>query len=197
MEADQASGILGQLPERLQSDVAYRIATVENITPNVLKEIEESLESSLRDMLSGNQDAGGPKVVGDILNLTGSSVEKSVLDNMDDQDPEVAESVRNLMFVFEDISKLTDREIQTLMREVDQKDLVVALKSASDEMKEKVLGNMSERVRKFITEEMEFQGPMWLSEVEEVQLRIVQQVRQLEEQSQVTIVRGDSDDQFV
>ena len=197
LEADQASGILGQLPERLQSDVAYRIATVENITPNVLKEIEESLESSLRDMLGGNQDAGGPKVVADILNLTGSSVEKSVLDNIDAQDPEVAESVRNLMFVFEDISKLTDREIQTLMREVDQKDLVVALKSASDEMKEKVLGNMSERVRKFITEEMEFQGPMWLSEVEEVQLRIVQQVRQLEEQSQVTIVRDDSDDQFV
>ena len=197
LEADQASGILGQLPERLQSDVAYRIATVENITPNVLKEIEESLESSLRDMLGGNQDVGGPKVVADILNLTGSSVEKSVLDNMDAQDPEVAESVRNLMFVFEDISKLTYREIQTLMREVDQKDLVVALKSASDEMKEKVLGNMSERVRKFITEEMEFQGPMRLSEVEEVQLRIVQQVRQLEEQSQVTIVRGDSDDQFV
>jgi flagellar motor switch protein FliG len=197
LEADQASGILSQLPERLQSDVAYRIATMENITPNVLKEIEESLESNLRDMLGGNQDVGGPKVVADILNLTGSSVEKNVLDNMDAQDPGVAESVRNLMFVFEEISKLSDREIQTLMREVDQKDLVVALKGASDEMKDKVLGNMSERVRTFITEEMEFQGPMRLSEVEEVQLRIVQQVRQLEEQGQVTIVRGDSDDQFV
>ena len=197
LEADQASGILSQLPERLQSDVAYRIATMENITPNVLKEIEESLESSLRDMLGGNQDVGGPKVVADILNLTGSSVEKNVLDNMDAQDPEVAESVRNLMFVFEDISKLSDREIQTLMREVDQKDLVVALKGASDEMKDKVLGNMSERVRTFITEEMEFQGPMRLSEVEEVQLRITQQVRQLEEQGQVTIVRGDSYDQFL
>ena len=160
LEADQASGILAQLPERLQSDVAYRIATMENITPNVLKEIEESLEASLRDMLGGNQDVGGPKVVADI-------------------------------------PKLTDRDIQTLMHEVDQKDLVVALKSASDEMKEKVLGNMSERVRTFITEEMEFQGPMRLSGVEEVQLRIVQQVRQLEEQGQVTIVRGDSDDQFV
>ena len=194
LEADQASGILAQLPERLQSDVAYRIATMENITPNVLKEIEESLEASLRDMLGGNQDVGGPKVVADILNLTGSSVEKNVLDNMDAQDPEVAESVRNLMFVFDDISKLTDREIQTLMREVDQKDLVVALKGSADEMKDKVLGNMSERARTFITEEMEFQGPMRLSEVEEVQLRIVQQVRQLEEQGQVTIVRGDSDD---
>ena len=137
------------------------------------------------------------EVVADILNLTGSSVEKSVLDNMDAQDPEVAEAVRNLMFVFDDIAKLMDREIQTLMRDVDQKDLVVELKSASEELKDKVLGNMSERVRAFITEEMEFQGPMRLSEVEEVQLRVVQQVRQLEEQGQITIVRGDSDDQFV
>ncbi len=197
LEADQASGILAQLPERLQSDVAYRIATMEKITPNVLKEIEESLKALLRDVLGGNQDVGGPKIVADILNLTGSSVEKNVLDNMDAQDPEVAESVRNLMFVFDDISKLSDREIQTLMREVDQKDLVVALKSASDEMKDKILGNMSDRVRTFITEEMEFQGPMRLSEVEEVQLRIVQQVRQLEEQGQISIARGDSDDQFV
>ncbi|MFT5376318.1 MAG: flagellar motor switch protein FliG [Candidatus Latescibacterota bacterium] len=197
LEAPQASGILSNLPERLQADVAFRIATMENITPHVIKQIEESLESSLRDILGGNQDVGGPKVVADILNLTGSSVEKSVLDNMDAQDPEVAEAVRNLMFTFADISKLTDRELQTLMREVDQKDLVVALKSASDELKDKVLGNMSERVRTFITEEMEFLGPMRLSEVEEVQLRIVQQVRQLEEQGQITIVRGDSDDQFV
>jgi flagellar motor switch protein FliG len=193
----QAAGILAQLPERMQADVAYRLATMENITPNVIKEIEEALEASLRDMLGGDQDVGGPKVVADILNLTGSSVEKSVLDQMDGQDPEVAEAVRNLMFVFGDIAKLTDREIQTLLREVDQKDLVVALKSAEDELKEKILGNMSERVRTFVTEEMEFQGPMRLSEVEEVQLRIVQQVRQLEEQGQVTIVSGDTDDQFV
>lgn len=197
LEAAQASGILSQLPERMQSDVAYRIATMENITPNVIKQIEESLESSLRDILGGNQDVGGPKVVADILNLTGSSTEKNVLDQMDAQDPEVAESVRNLMFVFGDIARLTDREIQTLLREVDQKDLVIALKAADDELKEKVLSNMSERVRTFINEEMEYLGPMRLSEVEEVQLRIVQQVRQLEEQGQITIVRGEADDQFV
>ena len=197
LDPAQAAGILAQLPERLQSDVAFRIASMENITPNVIKEIEESLEQSLRDILGGNQDVGGPKVVADILNLTGSSVEKNVLEKLDGQDPEVAEAVRNLMFVFEDIAKLTEREIQTLLREVEQKDLVVALKGASEEMKEKILGNMSERVRAFITEEMEFQGPMRLSEVEEVQLRIVQQVRQLEEQGQVTIVRGEADDAFV
>jgi flagellar motor switch protein FliG len=164
LDPAQAAGILAQLPERMQADVAYRVATMENITPNVIKEIEESLEQSLRDILGGNQDVGGPKVVADMLNLTGSSVEKNVLDQMDGQDPEVAESVRNLMFVFDDISKLTDREIQTLMREVDQKDLVVALKASTDELKDKILGNMSERVRTFITEEMEFQGPMRLSD---------------------------------
>ena len=197
LDPAQAAGILAQLPERMQADVAYRVATMENITPNVIKEIEESLEQSLRDILGGNQDVGGPKVVADILNLTGSSVEKNVLDQMDGQDPEVAESVRNLMFVFDDISKLTDRELQLLLREVDQKDLVIALKAASDELKEKILGNLSERVRTFITEEMDFAGPMRLSEVEDVQLRIVQQVRQLEEQGQITIVRGDSEDSFV
>ncbi len=197
LDADQASGILTQLPERLQPDVAYRIATMENIAPNVLKEMELSLEETLKDMLGGNQDAGGPKVVADMLNLTGSSVEKNVLDNMDSMDPNTAESVRNLMFVFEDILKLSDREIQILLREVDQKDLVIALKSSSEELKEKVLGNMSDRVRQFVTEEMEFTGPMRLSEVEEVQLRIVQMVRQLEEQGQVTILSGDADDQFV
>jgi flagellar motor switch protein FliG len=197
LDPAQAAGILTHLPERTQADVTYRIATMENITPAVLKEIEESLEQNLRDILGGNQDVGGPKVVADILNLTGSTVEKNVLDQMDAQDPETAEAVRNLMFVFADISKLSDREIQTLMREVDQKDLVVALKGSEEDVKEKILGNMSERVRTFISEEMEFLGPMRLSEVEEVQLRIVQQVRQLEEQGQITIVRGDSDDTFI
>ena len=197
LDSAQAAGILAQIPERLQADVSYRLATMENITPNVIKEIEEALEQSLKDLLGGDQDVGGPKVVPDILNLTGSSVEKAVLDQMDAQDPEVTESVRNLMFVFGDIVKLTDRELQTLLREVDQKDLVIALKTAEDELKDKVLGNMSERVRTFMTEEMEFLGPMRVSEVEEVQLRVVQQVRQLEEQGQITIVRGDSDDQFV
>jgi len=197
LDSAQAAGIIAQLPERLQPDVAYRVATMENISPNVIQEIEESLEQSLRDILRGNEEVGGPKVVADILNLTGSTVEKNVLEQMDGQDPEVAESVRNLMFVFEDIVKLTDREIQALLGEVDQKDLVVALKGASEDLKEKLLGNMSARVRTFITEELEFQGPMRLSEVEEVQLRIVQQVRQMEEQGQITIMSGDSDDAFV
>ncbi|MEW6754800.1 MAG: flagellar motor switch protein FliG [Candidatus Latescibacterota bacterium] len=197
LEPTQAAGILAQLPERLQAEVAYRIATLDNITPMVLKQIEESLQTNLKDLLGGNQDVGGPKVVADMLNLTGGSVEKSILDRLDAQDPEVAEEVRNLMFVFDDIQRLTDREIQTLLREVEQKDLVIALKAASEEVKGKILSNMSERVRSFIEEEMEYLGPMRLSEVEEVQLRVVQKVRQLEEQGQINIVRGGGKDTFV
>ena len=170
---------------------------MENITPNVLKQIEESLEANLRDILGGNQDVGGPKVVADILNLTGSSVEKSVLEQMDSADPEIAEEVRNMMFVFGDLVKLTDKELQVLLKEVEQKDLVVALKGADEELRDKVLGNMSERVRQFILEEMEFLGPTRLSEVEEVQLRIVQLCRQLEDQGQIVITRGDASQTMV
>jgi flagellar motor switch protein FliG len=198
LETVQASGILAQLPERLQSDVAFRLATMEsNVTPRAIKHVEESLAASLRDILGGNQDVGGPKAVADILNLTGSSVEKNVLDHMDAEDSEVAESVRNLMFVFEDINKISDRDMQTLMKDIDTKELVPALKTASDELKEKFLNSVSERNREMINEEMEIAGPMRQSEVEEVQMKIVQQVRQLEEQGQITILRGDDDDAFV
>ena len=197
LEAVQAAGIISQLPETVQAEVSYRIATLDNITPAVLKQIEESLEANLGDILGGHKDVGGPKIVADMLNLTGSTVEKNVLQKLDAQDPEVAETVRNMMFVFDDLETLTAREIQVVLREVEQKDLVVALKTASEEVKDKILGNMSERVRDYIEEEMEFLGPMRLSEVEDIQLRVVHKVRQLEEQGQVNIVRGLAADEFV
>ncbi len=197
LEAVQAAGIISQLPEVVQAEVSYRIATLDNITPSVLRQIEESLETNLGEILSGHQDVGGPKTVADMLNLTGSTVERNVLEKLDAQDPEVAETVRNMMFVFDDLDTLTDREIQVVLREVEQKDLVIALKTASEEVKEKILGNMSDRVRNYIEEEMEFLGPMRLSEVEDVQLKIVQRVRQLEEQGQINIIREISEDTFV
>ena len=133
----------------------------------------------------------------DILNRTEAGVERDIFLQIDARDLEVGASVRNLIFAFDEMCRLTDREIQTLSREVDQKDLVIALKGASDELKNKILGNMSDRVRTFIIEEMGHVGPMRLVEVEEVQLRILQQLWQLEEQGQVTIVRGDAEDNFV
>ena len=198
LESTQAAGVLNGLSEEMQADVSYRIATMDNISPQVLRELEDSLARDLQAILQGQiTEIGGPKAVAEILNRTGRSTEKAVLERLDAQDPELAEEVRNQMFVFDDIAKLTDREIQMILREVDSKDLAVALKGGSDEMKDRIFGNMSERVGTMIKEEMEFSGPVRMSDVEEVQLRVVQVVRQLEEAGQVTIVRGDTSDSFV
>ncbi len=198
LESTQAAGVVSGLSEELQADVSYRIATMESISPQVLRELEDSLAENLQTILSGQvTEIGGPKAVAEILNSTGRSTEKAVLERLDAQDPELAEDVRNQMFVFDDIANLTDREIQLILREVDSKDLSTALKGANDEMKDRIFGNVSERVGTMMKEEMGFSGPVRMSDVEEVQLRIVQTVRQLEEAGQVTIVRGDSNDQFV
>jgi flagellar motor switch protein FliG len=189
--------ILGQLPERLQSDVAYRMATMESVSPAVVAGIEESLAVSLHDAVGRSQDVGGPKVVADALNLTGSSIEKNVLDQIDSQDPEVAETVRIWMFTFADIGRLTDRELQVVLAEVDEKDLVIALKGAEQDLRAKFLGNASEEKRVFYQSEMDHLGPMRRSEVEEVQLRVVHLVRRLEEEGKLTIVRGDADDLII
>ena len=128
LDSSQAAGVLNGLPEELQSDVAYRIAMMENISPEVLRELEESLAQDLQTILGGQiTEIGGPKAVAEILNRTGRSTEKAVLERLDAQDPELAEEVRNQMFVFDDIAKLTDREIQMILREVDTKDLAVGL----------------------------------------------------------------------
>ncbi len=198
LDSTQAAGVLSGLSESIQADVAYRIARMDNISPHVLRELEESLADDLQSIMSGQiTEIGGPKAVAEILNQTGRSTERSVLERLDGEDPELAEAVRNQMFVFDDIASLTDREIQMLLREVDTKDLAVALKGGSEELKERIIGNMSERVGSMLKEEIQFLGPVRMSDVEEMQLRVVQTVRQLEDAGQVTVVRGDSNDMFV
>jgi flagellar motor switch protein FliG len=198
LDANQAAGVLNGLTEEIQADVAFRIAGMENISPHVLRDLESSLAGELDMILSGQvTQIGGPKAVAEILNRTGRSTEKAVLERLDAQDPELAEGVRNQMFTFDDFANLTDREIQLILREVDSKDLAVALRGASVEMQNRIFANVSERVGETMREEMEFSGPIRLSDVEEVQIRVVQTVRQLEEAGQVSIVRGDVHDQFV
>ena len=198
LEPAQAAGVLNILPDELASEVTYRVATMENISPQVLREIEESLAMELQAILTGQiTDIGGVKKVAEILNVTGPTTEKVILEKLDERDPEMAEEIRNEMFTFDDIARLTDREIQRLLREVDKKDLAVSLKGARPEMQDRILSNVSEEVRAQVKELMEFSGPIRLSDVEEVQLRIVQMVRQLEEAGQVTVVRGESKDVFV
>jgi flagellar motor switch protein FliG len=187
----QAAGVLGQLPEDVQTDVAMRIATMEKITPEVIHEVESVLDVHLKEVISGNLSAsGGIKAVASILNLVDRSTEKSILGNMEMENPELTSNIKNLMFVFEDLLILDDKSIQMILKEVDTKELSIALKAASDELKEKIFKNVSERVVEMIKEEMEYTGPIRLSVVEETQQRIVEVVRRLEEEQQIVIVRG-------
>ncbi len=198
LDSNQAAGVLNGLSDEQQADVAFRIAGMDNISPHVLRELEASLAGELETILSGQvTEIGGPKAVAEILNRTGRSTEKAVLERLDAADPELAEGVRNQMFTFDDISNLTDREIQLILREVDSKDLAMALRGSTTEMQNKIFSNVSDRVGEIMQEEMDFAGPIRLSDVEEVQLRVVQTVRQLEDAGQITIVRGDAQDQFV
>ena len=166
---------------------------MDNISPRVLRDLEESLSQDLQAILAGQvTEIGGPKALAEILNRTGKSTERAVLERLDGHDPELAEDVRNKMFVFDDIAGMTDREIQMILREVDTKDLSTALRGGSEELKQRIFQNVSERVGMMIKEEMEFSSPIRMSDVEEVQLRVVQTVRQLEEAGQVTVIRGES-----
>ena len=187
----QAAQVLSQLPEDIQTDVSMRIATMEKISPEVIREIESVLDVHLKEVISGNLSAsGGVKAVASILNLVDRGTEKSILGNLEMENPELTSSIKNLMFVFEDLLILDDRGIQLILKEVDSKELAVALKAASDELKDKIFKNVSERVATMIQEEMEYAGPMRLSVVEEAQQRIVEVVRRLEEEQQIVIVRG-------
>ncbi len=193
LDSNQAAGVLNGLSEGMQADVSYRIAMMDNISPQVLRDLEESLSQDLQAILAGQvTEIGGPKALAEILNRTGKSTERAVLERLDGHDPELAEDVRNQMFVFDDIAGMTDREIQMILREVDTKDLSTALRGGSEELKQRIFQNVSERVGMMIKEEMEFSGPIRMSDVEEVQLRVVQTVRQLEEAGQVTVIRGES-----
>lgn len=191
LNSGQAAQVLSQLPEDVQTDVAMRIATMEKISPEVIREIESVLDVHLKEVISGNLSAsGGVKAIASILNLVDRGTEKSILGNLEMENPELASNIKNLMFVFEDMLVLDDRGIQLILKEVDTKELAIALKAASDELKEKIFRNVSERVATMIQEEMDYAGPLRLSVVEESQQRIVEIVRRLEEEQQITIVRG-------
>ncbi|HUU27749.1 MAG TPA: flagellar motor switch protein FliG [archaeon] len=188
LDSQQAAAILAELPEQLQNELIYRIATMGKINPEVLNDVEKVLESQLESVLGQDlSQAGGTSAVADILNLADRATERKILDNLVQKDPELATEVKNLMFVFDDILMLDDKSMQRVLKEVDTKDLSMALKGTSDEMKTKVFKNVSERVATLIQEEMDFMGPVRLRDVEEVQQRIVDVVRSLEEDGEIVI----------
>ena len=195
----QSSSVLSELPSELQAEVALRVATMEKISPDVLKEIEATLEGQFASESSRDLSvSGGATTMAEILNLIDSSAEKNILQSIEAENADLAAEIKNMMFVFDDIILLDDRSIQRLLKEVETKDLSISLKAAADEVREKIYSNVSERVAVMIKEEMEFMGPMRLSDVEAAQQRIVEAVRQLEEEGQIVVSgRGGKEDVIV
>src|SRR3954453_18705455 len=193
-----AAEVLAQLPPETQSEVALRIATMNETSPDVIKEVERVMRSKLANVISQEyQVAGGVGSLVDILNRTDRTTERNVLDQLAESDADLAEEIRMMLFVFEDIVKLDDRSVQLLLKEVDQKDLSLALRGVSEEVRDKVLSNMSQRAAEMLLEEIEYQPPQLRRVVEEAQGRIVAKVRQLEEAEAIVIGRGDGEDELV
>ncbi|MGI5901182.1 MAG: flagellar motor switch protein FliG [Desulfitobacteriia bacterium] len=192
---DKAATILSSLPPELQSDVTKRIATMGRTSPEILKEIEKVLETKLSALASADYTStGGIQSAVDMLNRADPGTLKLVMDVLEMEDPDLAEEIKKQMFVFEDIVLLDDRGIQLVLREVETKDLALALKGTADEVAERIFNNMSTRASTMLKEDMEFMGPVRLREVEEAQQKIVKVIRKLEEAGAIIISRGGADE---
>ncbi|MEM9166998.1 MAG: flagellar motor switch protein FliG [Planctomycetota bacterium] len=194
----KASEILVGLPSQKQIEVIKRIANMEQTNPQVIREVEKGLESRLSNMLGqASEKMGGVPAVAEVLNLADRATEKTILEGLEVEDPDLVEQIRRLMFVFEDVLLVDDRGIQAVLKEVDNEELSLALKTASEELKDKILGNMSERAGDMIREDMEFMGPVRVSDVEAAQQRIVDIVRRLEEAGEIIIQGRGGDSELI
>jgi len=191
---EKAAAILSGLPNQDQADVALRIAKMDRITPDVLRETEKELEKKFSAVVGGDYSiAGGVDSVVQIINRAGRKTEKNILEILDETDPELAEEIRKKLFTFEDIVKVDDRSLQKALRDIDNKELAMALKGVSDDMREKFYRNMSSNAVEIIKEEMEYMGPVRLRDVEESQQKIVNMIRALEEAGEI-VLGGSGDD---
>ncbi|MFD6438719.1 flagellar motor switch protein FliG [Peribacillus sp. NPDC060186] len=198
LDPTQAGHILSELPQEVQADIARRIALMDSTSPEIINEVEQILERKLSATVTQDYtQTGGVEAVVDVLNGVDRSTERTILDALETQDPELAEEIKKRMFVFEDIVTLDGRAIQRVVRESENEDLKLSLKVASDEVKEIVFRNMSKRMVGTFQEEMEYMGPVRLRDVEEAQSRIVAVVRRLEETGEIVIARGGGDDIIV
>lgn len=195
----KAAEILSGLPMQKQIEVIKRIANMEQTNPEVIREVERGLESRLSNMLTQSlEKAGGIPTVAEILNLADRATEKSIMEGLEAEDPELVEEIRRLMFVFEDVLKVDDKGIQMILKEIDNDELGLALKTASPELQQKIFKNMSERAAALIKEDMQYMGPVRVSDVEAAQQRIVDIVRRLEDAGEIIITgRGGEGDLVV
>jgi flagellar motor switch protein FliG len=182
----QAAVIIQELPEKLQTDVLYRIANMDQVSPELIQEVENVLESRV-DFTTMGTKIGGAKAVAEVLNLVGQSTEKSILKSLTKRDSKLAEEVEKLMFIFEDILLLSDRSVQQILSNVENKDVALSLKAASEDVINKIMGNMSERAATMLKDELKYMGPVKLKDVEEAQQRIIETIRKMEETGEIVI----------
>lgn len=198
LEYDQAGEILKHFSDRLRNDVVLRIATLDGVQPAALKELNDSLTRMLSGASTVKKAAmGGVRHAAEILNFVGSNAETAVIDNVREYDPELAQKILDEMFVFENLIDIDDRGIQTILREVQSDSLIIALKGAPPELREKIFKNMSTRAAEMLREDLEARGPVRLSEVEAEQKEILKTVRRLAEEGQVMLGGKGGDDGFV
>lgn len=191
----KSAQILSSLQVNIQPDVARRIAKMDRTSPEVLREVERVLERKLSTL--SNEDytmAGGIEAIVEVLNNVDRGTEKSIIEALEENDPELAEEIKKKMFVFEDIVLLDDKAIQKVLRELDNQDLAKSLKAVDTEVQEKIFKNMSKRAAALLREDMEFMGPIRLKDVEEAQQKIVNIIRKLEEEGEIVVARAGEDE---
>lgn len=193
-----AADIISSLTPDKQTDVAKRIAMMDRTSPDVIKEVENILEQKLASLVSQDYTiVGGVDSVVEVLNTVDRGTEKHIMENLEIEEPELADEIRKKMFVFEDILMLDDRSIQRVLREVENSELAVALKNANEEVQNVIFNNMSTRLVDMIKEDMEYMGPVRLKDVEEAQQKIVNIIRKLEDSAEIVISRGGGDEIIV
>ena len=187
LEPTQAADVLAALPDSVKADVAMRIATTERIPENAIEELKDVLKSQLEIGKSKGKKLGGNRTVADILNQCDRSTEQKVLQGIEGLDSAIADSIRQLMFIFDDLVKVDERGIQLMLKEVSQEDLALALKSTSESLKEKIFKNMSQRAAQILREDMQNRGPVKVSDVEKAQQNIVKIARRLETEGKIVL----------
>lgn len=194
LHPDQASQVISALPQNVQVDVASRVAQMDRTSPDIIKEVEDIIEQKLSSIITNEYaTAGGIESIVSILNQVDRGTEKNILDQLEEKNSELAEEIKQRLFIFEDIVTLSDRAIQMVLRQVDTHEMALALKTASEEVEEKIYSNMSQRASNMLKEDIEYMGPVRLREVEEAQQSIVNVIRELEESGEIVIARGESE----
>jgi flagellar motor switch protein FliG len=198
LDSGQTAGRMEELPEPLQAEVIYRIAELENIPPGIVEEIDQTLDEEISMVKSfEGQKQGGVRLVAEILNQMDSSMESAILQSLEEKKQNLAEEIRKLMFVFEDLVQVDDKSIMAVLKEVNNESLMTAMKTASEELRGKVLKNMSERAAQMMKEDLDVMGPVRLKDVEAAQQAILKIAKKLESEGKIVLASKGKEDVFV